>query len=366
MKRARVIAFYLPQFHPIPENDEWWGKGFTEWTNVAKARPLFKGHAQPRMPGELGFYDLRLPETRNAQADLARAHGIEGFCYWHYWFAGKRLLERPFTEVLNSGEPGFPFCLAWGNETWSGAWHGRPDRVLIEQIYPGEADYTEHFYAVLPALTDARYITVDGKPLFVIYHPKKLPNPKAFTDHWRRLAAAEGLSGLHFVGFARGEWAPGDYGFDAVLPHGWPVTPPKHLDKVLYRHFGRTSKTLALPFSVKLRLGAPGPRVYEYSAMFDGVYDSALAADRYPVAFPNWDNTPRSGTRGYVLENSSPDLFAGFLRRAIDQVSDRDPDHRLVFVKSWNEWAEGNYLEPDQEWGRGYLEAVKNEVTAHE
>jgi hypothetical protein len=362
MKRARVIAFYLPQYHPIPENDEWWGKGFTEWTNVAKARPLFRGHRQPRLPGELGFYDLRLPETRTAQAQLASEYGIEGFCYWHYWFGGKRLLERPFGDVLESGEPDFPFCLAWANETWSGIWHGGHGGVLIEQTYPGESDYTQHFHEVLPALRDRRYINVDGKPLFVVYHPSQLPDPKAFTDHWRRLAEAAGLPGLYFIGFARGKWSPHEYGFDAILPHGWPVTPPRYLDKALYDRFGRTSKTMMLPFAAKLRLGAPGPRVWQYSSMFKGVYAGRLPEDRYPVVFPNWDNTPRSSRGGYVLQNSSPDLFGGFLRKAIDQVSDRDLDRRIVFVKSWNEWAEGNYLEPDIERGRGYLEAVRDAV----
>ena len=366
MRAARLIAFYLPQFHPIPENDEWWGKGFTEWTNVAKARPLFRGHRQPRLPGELGFYDLRLPETRIAQAELAREHGIEGFCYWHYWFAGKRLLERPFNETLTSGQPDLPFCLAWANESWSGTWHGRPDRVLIEQTYPGEADHTEHFRVVLPALQDPRYITVDGKPVFVVYHPKKLPSPKAFAELWRRLAEAAGLPGLYFVGFSRGEWAPGEHGFDATLPHGWPATAQTHLDRALYRHSGRTLKTLALPLYARIRLGAPGPRVYDYSAMFDGVYDAPLPADRYPVVFPNWDNTPRSGVRGYVLQHSSPDLFGGFVQRAIAQVGDRDYERRIVFIKSWNEWAEGNYLEPDMETGRKYLEAVKAAAGATE
>ena len=151
-RRARVIAFYLPQFHPIPENDEWWGPGFSEWRNVAKARPLFRGHYQPRIPGELGFYDLRVPETRWAQAELARTHGVEGFCYWHYWFAGRRILERPFNEVLRFKEPDFPFCLAWANQTWTGIWHGLRDKILIEQTYPGRQDYLAHFQALLAGI----------------------------------------------------------------------------------------------------------------------------------------------------------------------------------------------------------------------
>src|SRR6266498_1716919 len=158
----RLIAFYLPQYHPIPENDEWWGKGFTEWTNVAKARSLYRGHRQPNLPADLGFYDLRLAESRFAQAELAQKYGIEAFCYWHYYFGnGKRLLERPFQEVLSSKKPDFPFCLAWANQTWTGIWHGSPNKILIEQIYPGLEDFKQHFYQVLPAFTDDRYLRID-------------------------------------------------------------------------------------------------------------------------------------------------------------------------------------------------------------
>ena len=196
---ARLIAFYLPQFHPIPENDLWWGAGFTEWTNVAKAKPLFQRHYQPRSPADLGYYDLRVPEVRVAQAKLARDAGIEGFCYWHYWFAGKRLLERPFNEVLNSGEPDYPFCLGWANESWSGIWHGAPNRILMEQTYPGTQDYERHFYAVLDAFQDARYIRVRNKPLFVIYRPLEIPKCSAFLEQWQTLASKNGLDGIHFV-----------------------------------------------------------------------------------------------------------------------------------------------------------------------
>lgn len=184
---ARLIAFYLPQFHPIPENNEWWGKGFTEWTNVAKAKALFPGHYQPHVPADLGFYDLRVPETRIAQAELAREHGIEGFCYWHYWFGGKRLLERPFNEVLKSGEPKFPFCLGWANESWSGIWHGCADKILMEQTYLGIEEEERHFNAVVDALFDERYLRVDDKPIFYIYKPQQLPKPEALSNIGSRL-----------------------------------------------------------------------------------------------------------------------------------------------------------------------------------
>lgn len=196
--KARLLALYLPQFHPIPENDLWWGKGFTEWTNVGKARRYFRNHYQPRVPADLGYYDLRVAETRQAQADMAREYGVEGFVYWHYWFGnGKRLLERPFNEVLASGEPDFPFALAWANESWRGFAHGITNRnMLIEQLYGGVEDYTAHFRAVLPAFRDHRYITVDGKPLFMIYKPLADPEVKVFIATWRELAEKNGLPGI--------------------------------------------------------------------------------------------------------------------------------------------------------------------------
>src|SRR5664280_2947039 len=199
--KAKIIAYYLPQFHPIPENDLWWGKGFTEWTNVGKAKPLYNGHYQPRIPADLGYYDLRVPEVREAQSELAKLYGIEGFCYWHYWFGhGKRLLERPFNEVLKSGKPDFPFCLSWANETWKGFSHGLKNRnILIEQLYTGKDDYEAHFYEVLPALKDKRYMSIDGKPVFMIYMPHQLPDPRSFIDLWQNLSVKNGLDGMFFI-----------------------------------------------------------------------------------------------------------------------------------------------------------------------
>ncbi len=196
----RVIAFYLPQFHPIAENDIWWGAGFTEWTNVAKAKSLFPGHRQPRVPADLGFYDLRVAETRAAQAAMARDCGVEGFCYWHYWFGnGRRILERPFHEVLASGEPDFPFCLAWANQSWTGIWHGNPGTTLIEQTYPGPADEVAHFEWALPAFRDPRHMRVDGKPIFVVFAPHDLPSTTSFIAHWRALAREAGLPGVYII-----------------------------------------------------------------------------------------------------------------------------------------------------------------------
>src|SRR5262245_48407283 len=196
---ALLIAFYLPQYHPIPENDAWWGKGFTEWTNVSKARPLFRGHDQPRRPTDLGYYDLRVPETRFAQAELARAYGLEGFCYWHYWFEGRRLLERPFNEVLASGEPDFPFCLAWANETWSRRWLGEERDILMKQGYSTEDD-RNHGRWLTRAFADPRYIRIGGRPVFLIYRPFDLPEPRATTDAFRGACVKEGLPEPHLIG----------------------------------------------------------------------------------------------------------------------------------------------------------------------
>jgi hypothetical protein len=366
VKGCRIVAFYLPQFHPIPENDAWWGKGFTEWTNVARARPLFRNHYQPRLPADLGFYDLRVPETRSAQADLAEAHGIEAFCYWHYWFASKRLLSRPFADVLSSGKPDFPFCLAWANHSWTGVWQGECDRVLIEQTYPGRADYETHFRAILDAFEDPRYLRIENRPVFVVYEPRALPEPRQFTDQWRELALHSGLKDVYFMGVAGPAWVPEAHGFDAALLNN-PGIAFARLNWVsrlttIARKLYRTDLT-ALEWS--LRTMFTRPRVYLYKTAMKHALPP-LAKDRvqYPCAIPSWDNTPRSGVRGVVLHRSTPGLFKEHLTQAIQQISDRPLEQRIVFIKSWNEWAEGNYLEPDQRFGRAYLEVIRECLTS--
>ncbi len=351
--RARVIAFYLPQFYPIPENNTWWGKGFTEWTFVARARPLFPGHYQPRVPADLGFYDLRLPEARAAQAEMAAAHGIEGFCYWHYWFSGKRLLERPFEEVLALQEPDFPFCLAWANHSWSGIWHGKPGHILMEQAYPGMEDHKRHFQTLLKAFQDPRYIRVDGKPLFLIFKPGLLPDAPAVLDLWQELAQKAGLAGLYMTAIYQAEQVP-DYkalGFDAATLC--------NQTKIIYQKDPLPDMS-ARPRFLRKNNGIPkGLRVYRYR---DALPDFLEDGDHHPCLVPNWDNTPRAGNRGIVLLDSGPDLFKSQVKKALDKTEGKDPEHRLVFVKSWNEWAEGNHLEPDSVFGRGYLEALRDVV----
>jgi len=355
--RARIIAFYLPQFHPIPENDEWWGKGFTEWTNVARAKPLYPGHVQPRLPSELGYYDLRVAETRAHQAALARQYGIEGFCYWHYWFEGRRILERPFAEVLASGEPDFPFCLGWANQSWTGIWHGAADRVLIRQGYGGEADARRHFEAVLPAFRDPRYLRVDGCPIFMLHQPRDLAEPQTFTRLWREWARAEGLPGVFFLGDGDVGWNTEEYGFDGtIISNPWMVLHYRSRS-ILDRVVGRVFKGRDWAWLTKRALGWPN-RIPYTDVLRHGLA-RRLGRLEFPSVLPNWDNTPRSGRNGLVISGSSPELFSRHLDQAIASVESRPADHRLVFLKSWNEWAEGNFVEPDVLHGRAYLEAIQ-------
>lgn len=360
---VRVIALYLPQFHPVPDNDRWWGKGFTEWTNVGKARPLFRGHYQPHVPADLGYYDLRLPEAREAQADLAKAYGVEGFMYWHYWFGnGKRLLERPFQEVLKSGKPDFPFCLAWANESWKGFAHGLSNRnVLIEQQYPGDEDYTNHFYSVLPAFKDKRYITVDGKPVFMIYKPHLIPDPVHFIELWRLLAKQNGLKDIYFIAHhqsCREQGRPEEESFKYFIDKGFDAINYVRLSTFLEQ---RNLFQRGIAKWNKLFKGVP--LVYPYRKVakyFNSPLDSNLKV--IPSIIPGWDHTPRSRREGFVLKNSTPSLFEEHVHSIFKSVKEKPLEHRIVFIKSWNEWAEGNYMEPDLKWGHGYLEALKRQL----
>jgi hypothetical protein len=353
--KARLIAYYLPQFHPIQENDEVWGKGFTEWTNVTKAKPLYKGHKQPKLPADLGFYDLRVPEVREAQAQMAQAYGIEGFCYWHYWFEGKRVIERPFEEVLRSGKPDFPFCLGWANHTWSGIWMGEPKKIIIEQTYGGISEYTRHFYAMLPAFQDKRYIKVEGKCLFVVFAPKHIPNAKEFTDCWRELGQKEGIGDFFFVGLGIDE--PHRFGMDvsSVVPPAGQISrmPVRWRDKLSYQFFGTS-------FADQIAKMRRRPKVYSYADFIKVAVQHTLTQEELPCILSNWDNTPRSQLRGYVLEGCRPELFKIYCEYALRSIENKSKEKKIIFLRSWNEWAEGNYLEPDRENGYAYLEVIKD------
>lgn len=356
----RLIAFYLPQFHPIPENDRWWGTGYTEWTTVARARPLFPGHRQPRFPTELGYYDLRVPEAREAQADLAREHGIEGFCYWHYWLGnGRRLLDRPFREVLASGSPDFPFCLGWANHDWfdksTPTW-----KLLAKQKYPGVEDEAAHFSLLELAFHDHRYMRIDGRPIFFIFEPALIPESQRFIAHWRRLADQSGLPGIFFIGRSlHSDLAPEKYGLDAIQPGG--PLPFAQRARMKGQRFHPEFLASGLYHWLCRRFHVVELQSYrQWSPYLPHLADAGYS---FPVVYSNWDSTPRMGKRGVVMFNDTPELFGEQLRRAMRLVEDRPADHRLIFLKSWNEWAEGNYLEPDLHSGRARLETLRSVVT---
>lgn len=346
-KSARVIAFYLPQYHPIPENDSFWGKGFTEWANVAKAKPLFRGHYQPFLPADLGFYDLRVPEVREQQAALARQAGIEGFCYWHYWFGnGKRALESILDEVLKTGKPDFPFCLGWANESWTGKWHGLGDKVIFEQTYPGIDDYVAHFQTVICCFNDPRYIRVNGKPLFLVYRPDLLPSFVELRDIWEDLAAKAGLPGIHWVSNGPGDGQ--EYirmGFDGYATN--------NLTSVIDCCQGRMSRSMN---KLKDVLLGKKPVVLAYEKYVNYERLRPIEHQEYPVVYPNWDNTPRLGLRGYVLSGSDHLKFGELLKYSVEKIASKPFQDRLIFLKSWNEWAEGNTLEPSTKHGSSYIE----------
>jgi hypothetical protein len=377
-KKARVIAFYLPQFQPIPENDEWWGKGFTEWTNVGKAKPLFKGHDQPRVPADLGYYDLRMPEIREAQAQMARDAGIEGFCYWHYWFGdGKRLLEKTFQEVLESGRPDFPFCLGWANETWTNkSWEEGTRQmkksILMKQIY-NDDDCVKHFNAVLPAFKDKRYIRVDDKPLFVVFKPLDIPNPQIIIDTWNRLAKENGLKGVYFVGIRQNmneserplffknkimitNTIAQKYnkilqmGFDAVNSRGYWRAECYALSVIdMFRRW--IIRKLFRRFVI-LKCKQSNINKYLYT-------DEDRWENIYPTLMPNWDRSPRSGKKARIYTESTPDLFRQQIEQALSLIENKKDENKILFLQSWNEWAEGNYVEPDLKFGKGYLNVLK-------
>jgi hypothetical protein len=341
------VAFYLPQFHLTPENDAWHGAGFTEWSVVAESRPLFPGHAQPHLPGELGFYDLRLPETRELQARLARAHGISGFCYYHYWFRGRRMLERPFDEVLRSGKPDFPFCLCWANESWYRRWQGSADELVMEQEFDEEDD-VEHIRWMIKAFQDERYIRVKGRPLLTVYRPQDLPDPKRTVEIWRNECSRAGLPEPWLVGFeTRGNVVdPSEIGFDAsaqFVPHG--------VNEIV--------KTTERPRSCD-----PSNTVYDYTEVASA-YASALDPSwiRYPCVATGWDNTPRRRNgEALLLLGSTPDHYGEWLERVVRSQMRSQGEDGIVFVNAWNEWAEGAHLEPDSANGRAYLEVTRDTV----
>lgn len=380
--KPRFIALYLPQFHPTPLNDEWWGKGYTEWRAVTQARPLFKGHYQPHEPADLGFYDLRLPEIREQQAAMAAEYGIEGFCYWHYWMGkGKMLLDRPFKEVLESGKPNFPFCLGWANHNWTNRnWVKQSafqkDKNLVEMYY-SEEDYVLHFQHILPALKDPRYITVDGKPLFYIFAPDDIPDFRTFCSIWQNLAKQNGLEGIHFVAHVYNM----DIHFKNHETGKFFIPKIDESGKIYQKYFSNCFDAVCSRGDVRSELLIIGKyrrvlskilskffkyenlKKFDYSKIIENLF---VEEDRwenvYPTVIPNWDRSPRAGKAAVIYDKSTPELFKKSILNALEIVKNKNPEHQIIFIKSWNEWGEGNHLEPDLKYGLGYLEAIRNAV----
>lgn len=354
----KLIALYLPQYHPTPRNDKWWGKGFTEWTNVGKAKPLFPGHEQPKVPADLGYYDLRLPEARKAQADMAREYGVYGFCYYHYWFEdGFEELERPFYEVVDSGEPDFPFCLCWANESWyskfwdlDGTVGGK--KCLAEQKYLGKEDNEKHFYKLLKAFKDPRYIKHEGKLFFGIYKPLEFVDLKEFMKQWDKLAQDNGLPGFSF--FAVSSDVRAEY--DKIKELGIKDIVSTDLNTNMQRNMSTWDR-------VKLKLYRKvyrkAPTIVDYAKYYP--YLSNLCEeyrDLIPSLYPNWDHSPRSGSGSTVVINTNPENFEKHVKQ-VSSILYKRGGEQLCFLKSWNEWGEGNYVEPDLKHGKGFLEVIK-------
>ena len=339
MKRA--IAFYLPQFHPIPENDAWWGKNFTEWRSVAGGRPQFEGHVQPNVPGELGHYDLRVPEVQHQQVALAKKYGLYGFCFYYYWFGGKRLLEYPLDRYVQDPDIDFPFCICWANETWSRRWDGSDSEVLIRQVYSAE-NSEQIFRDFVRYLVDPRYIEVNGKKIILIYRPNDIPDVQMYIDNWRHLAREAGFDILICSCLTFGSGDPTSQGFDAAVqfpPHG-----------VMAQEVTRDQKTTATFTG----------NVYSYpSVVANQIADATPTFPLFRGVMPAWDNTARRGEKAHIYADHSVELFSIWLSDAFERTFADDEGNRYVFINAWNEWAEGAYLEPDATTGLARLEAVK-------
>lgn len=349
--KPTIIAFYLPQFHPTVENDSWWGTGFTEWTNVGKAQKLFPGHYQPKVPADLGYYDLRISDIRYKQALLAKEAGVDGFCYWHYWFEGRKLLEKPYDEMLRDHNFNFPFCVCWANHSWySKTWNKDiPDKLLIEQTYGGISDYTSHFYDMLDAFRDERYIKIEGKPVFGIYDYRKFSDIKTFVTCWNQLARDNGFEGIHFFSIAYKKEQ-----INNILAMG--------CDAVVY--------DLSFLMKSKIRIASAAlnklfhiPQLIFYKDYIDVfLREILIRKDVYPCVIPNFDHTPRSGRRGALMVGSTPKRWGDFMRSLFRKIETSAEKSKVIFIKSWNEWGEGNYMEPDWKYGKGYITELRSAI----
>lgn len=362
----KILALYLPQFYPLKENDAWWGKGFTEWTNVGRAKPLWKGHYQPKVPADLGYYDLRVPEIREQQAELAREAGVTGFLYWHYWFGnGRRIMERVFQEVLDSGKPDYPFALAWANHSWyKKTWSDDDqyhDECLIEQTYPGIEDARQHFDLLLKAFKDERYIKIDGRPILYVFKSEDLPIEYI---NWFHLWAKEsGFKGLYLIGNTWGDKAFTFYkalGFQAIVRNNVLDLLQTHYSRMpKYKMFVLRIYRRSLEYIKKIPHG-----IADYSALVhNAVTQECKSEGVIPQIFPNWDHSPRSGRNAsYIYYNAEPNAFYEMACDALEAIKDKPSEEQIIIIKSWNEWGEGNYMEPDLKYGHGYIKALRRAV----
>jgi len=365
----RPIAIYLPQFHPIPENDEWWGKGFTEWTNVTKARPLFSGHYQPQLPADFGYYDLRLPETMEYQAATAKRYGLEGFMFYHYWFNGKRILQTPIDNYRDKVKTNFPYFFCWANENWSRRWDGTDKEMLLQQNYSFNDD-VEHIRFLFRFFEDDRYMRVDGKPVLVVYKTEFMPDPQRTASIWREVAQKHGFPDLYLIRVEATDWStrPAEIGFDAAMQFqpDWRniykyLLPQHPAEKILmklydHRYAGRIYKKIT-----KKRPYSYPHLVIDYKRFSEDFYDSHITAyKRYPCVTPSWDNYSRRQKGGaMIFHNASPDLYEKWLHQVALNFVPYSGEENFIFINAWNEWAEGNHLEPCLRWKTGYLEATK-------
>lgn len=351
----RLIAIHLPQFHPFKENDEWWGKGFTEWTNVAKARPRFRGHYQPHIPADLGFYDLRLEESRIAQAELAQKYGIYGFCYYHYWFNGHQLMERPLEEILKSGKPDFPFMICWANENWTRAWDGSEKQILIKQNYSDEDDREHIRFLCEHYFIDKRYIRINGKPVFCIYRSTLFPNMARSIENMRDEARKYGEE-LYICRFESFHTFGEEYlkpGFDAAVEF------QPHIDYTAHPMLSSLKEQINR-VSLKFFNTRMFPILADYEKYYERELLEQVSYKRYPCVVPSWDNSSRRRGKNFsALKNSTPEKYETWLTKVVNMFEPFSDEENFVFINAWNEWAEGNHLEPDQKWGLGYLEATK-------
>ena len=363
MSNRRIIAFYLPQYHATETNNLWYGEGFTEWSNVKKAKALFKGHYQPKVPSELGYYNLLDSEIRLKQALLAKLSKIEGFCYYHYWFGeGRMELEKPFQEVVRMQQPNFPFCLCWANQSWySKFWNNDIEcepKLIVEQKYDNQEWRERHFYSLLEAFKDKRYIKVDNRLLFMIYRPLEYPEVKTFMKHWQSLAKENNLNGFYFIGQANND-------NEAISIKGLGFDRVNIVRKNEYRNHWRYSNILTKYWNKFQRVIGNAPYHYNYKNIYKTfIKKGGLECydDFYPTLIPNWDHSPRSGKRGDVFYNSTPELFEKHLKETLEITKDKIDNKNLIFLKSWNDWGEGNYIEPCIKYGRGYIDVMKKNL----